>query len=82
MDTATRKPASTGDATANPGSRSPAASPSRYLRCLTPLLAADGRLFAGLSDGQIWESRDGGDSWAAPRLEGERIGSLLALVGT
>jgi photosystem II stability/assembly factor-like uncharacterized protein len=46
------------------------------------LLAADGRLFAGLSDGQIWESRDGGDSWAAPRLEGERIGSLLALVGT
>jgi photosystem II stability/assembly factor-like uncharacterized protein len=46
------------------------------------LLAADGRLFAGLADGQIWESRDRGDSWAAPRLEGERIGALFALAGS
>jgi photosystem II stability/assembly factor-like uncharacterized protein len=43
------------------------------------LLAADGRLFAGLADGQIWESRDRGDSWVPLRLEGERIGALLAL---
>jgi photosystem II stability/assembly factor-like uncharacterized protein len=45
------------------------------------LLAADGRLFAGLADGQIWESPDGGDSWAALRLEGERMDTLVALVG-
>ena len=43
------------------------------------LLATEGRLFAGLADGQIWESADGGDRWAALRLEGERIGSLVAL---
>ena len=29
------------------------------------LLATDGRLFAGLADGQLWESRDRGDSWTA-----------------
>jgi photosystem II stability/assembly factor-like uncharacterized protein len=45
------------------------------------LLAADGRLFAGLADGQIWESRDRGDSWAVLRLEGERMDTLVALVG-
>ena len=44
------------------------------------LLAADGRLFAGFADGQIWESRDGGDSWAALRLEGDALGALVALV--
>jgi len=27
------------------------------------LLATDDRLFAGLSDGQLWESRDRGDTW-------------------
>jgi hypothetical protein len=43
------------------------------------LLASDGRLFAGLADGQIWESRDRGDSWAPLRLEGETLGGLLAL---
>jgi len=43
------------------------------------LLATEGRLFAGLADGQIWETADGGDRWAALRLEGERIGSLVAL---
>jgi photosystem II stability/assembly factor-like uncharacterized protein len=44
------------------------------------LLATDGRLFAGLADGQIWESSDGGDSWAALRLEGDALGALVALV--
>jgi photosystem II stability/assembly factor-like uncharacterized protein len=42
------------------------------------LVAGDGRLFAGLADGQIWESRDGGDSWAAVAVEGE-IPALQAL---
>jgi len=45
------------------------------------LLATDGRLFAGLADGQIWESPDGGESWASLRLQDERIGSLVALTG-
>jgi photosystem II stability/assembly factor-like uncharacterized protein len=43
------------------------------------LVATDGRLFAGLADGQVWESRDRGDSWTALRLEGERLGRLVAL---
>src|SRR5438034_9352336 len=34
------------------------------------LVAADDRLFAGLADGQIWESRDRGDSWRACSLRG------------
>jgi photosystem II stability/assembly factor-like uncharacterized protein len=42
------------------------------------LVASDGRLFAGLSDGQIWESEDRGDSWRALQLD-EPIPSLNAL---
>ena len=34
------------------------------------LLAVAGRLFAGLSDGRVWESTDGGDSWSACRIVG------------
>ena len=45
------------------------------------LLATDSRMFAGLADGQLWESRDRGDSWAATHVEGERIAALLALAG-
>jgi hypothetical protein len=44
------------------------------------LLATDGRLFAGLADGQLWES-SAATFGAAPRLEGELIGALLALGG-
>ena len=44
------------------------------------LLATDGRLFAGFADGQIWESRDSGDSWAALPLQGDALGALVALV--
>jgi hypothetical protein len=44
------------------------------------LCATDGRLFAGLAEGQLWESRDGGDSWSAIRVEGDALGALLALV--
>jgi photosystem II stability/assembly factor-like uncharacterized protein len=40
------------------------------------LVAGDGRLFAGLSDGQIWESPDAGDSWRRCTLA---AGSLTAL---
>jgi photosystem II stability/assembly factor-like uncharacterized protein len=43
------------------------------------LLATDGRLFAGLADGQLWQSLDRGDSWARCRLEGDELGSLVAL---
>jgi photosystem II stability/assembly factor-like uncharacterized protein len=46
------------------------------------LVAADGRLFAGLADGQIWESRDRGDSWRACTFEGDSITALQALVYT
>ncbi len=44
------------------------------------LVAADGRLFAGLADGQIWESDDRGDGWSACTLEGDAITALHALV--
>jgi photosystem II stability/assembly factor-like uncharacterized protein len=45
------------------------------------LLATNGRLFAGLADGQLWESRDRGDTWAPLRLESESVGAVLALAG-
>ena len=43
------------------------------------LLAADGRLFAGLADGQLWESRDRGDTWRASEVVGEELVALVAL---
>jgi photosystem II stability/assembly factor-like uncharacterized protein len=43
------------------------------------LLATGGRLFTGLADGQLWESRDHGDSWTRLRLEGDELPALLAL---
>ena len=43
------------------------------------LVAADQRLFAGLADGQIWESDDRGDSWTPLRLNGDTIPALVAL---
>jgi hypothetical protein len=43
------------------------------------LLAADGRLFAGLADGQLWESRDRGDNWTALQLGGDTLEALFAL---
>jgi hypothetical protein len=43
------------------------------------LLATNGRLFAGLADGNLWESRDHGDSWTPLRLEGDPLPALLAL---
>jgi photosystem II stability/assembly factor-like uncharacterized protein len=43
------------------------------------LVAGEDRLFAGLADGELWESRDRGDTWTRCRLRGDRIGALLAL---
>ena len=43
------------------------------------LVATDGRLFAGLADGQIWESADRGDSWHAIAIEGDAVTELHAL---
>jgi photosystem II stability/assembly factor-like uncharacterized protein len=43
------------------------------------LVATDGRLFAGLADGQLWESRDRGDTWAACEVVGGKLGAVVAL---
>jgi hypothetical protein len=45
------------------------------------LVATDGRLFAGLADGQLWESRDRGDTWAACEVVGEKVAAVVALAG-
>ena len=44
------------------------------------LVATDGRLFAGLADGQLWESRDRGDSWTPLQLRGGALDALVGLV--
>ena len=43
------------------------------------LVATDGRLVAGLADGQLWESPDRGDSWTAMQLQGDTLAAVLAL---
>src|SRR5262245_1561368 len=43
------------------------------------LLAVDGRLFAGLADGQLWQSSDQGESWSRCRLEGDGLSRIVAL---
>jgi photosystem II stability/assembly factor-like uncharacterized protein len=43
------------------------------------LVAHDGRLFAGLADGQIWESTDRGASWQATTAPGDPITTVHAL---
>jgi photosystem II stability/assembly factor-like uncharacterized protein len=45
------------------------------------LVATHGRLFAGLADGQLWESRDRGDTWAACAVVGAELGAVVALAG-
>jgi hypothetical protein len=42
-------------------------------------VAGDGRFFAGLADGQIWESSD---SWRACAIHGDAVPALLALAYT
>jgi photosystem II stability/assembly factor-like uncharacterized protein len=43
------------------------------------LVATDGRLFAGLADGQLWESSNRGENWRACSLEGDAVTRLNAL---
>jgi hypothetical protein len=43
------------------------------------LVATEDRLFAGLAGGELWESRDRGDTWERCQLRGE-LPRLLALV--
>jgi hypothetical protein len=43
------------------------------------LVATSGRLFAGLADGQLWESKDRGDTWRACMLRGDELPAVNAL---
>lgn len=43
------------------------------------LTARDGRLFAGLADGRLYASADGGDSWALVPLAGDTVTRIGAL---
>jgi photosystem II stability/assembly factor-like uncharacterized protein len=43
------------------------------------LVAADGELYAGLSDGRIYRSGDGGDSWEQLALTGDPVARIVAL---
>jgi len=45
------------------------------------LVAGDDRLWAGLSDGTLWESADRGDTWTRCELEGDPLPSIVALAG-
>jgi photosystem II stability/assembly factor-like uncharacterized protein len=45
------------------------------------LVAAEGRLFAGLANGELWESRDRGDTWRRCELS-QPLPGLLALAYT
>jgi photosystem II stability/assembly factor-like uncharacterized protein len=44
------------------------------------LVATLDRLFAGLAGGELWQSRDHGDTWERCELSGGGLGRLLALV--
>jgi BNR/Asp-box repeat len=43
------------------------------------LVATERRLFAGLADGQLWESSDRGETWRACALRGDALTELHAL---
>jgi hypothetical protein len=43
------------------------------------LVATERRLFAGLANGQLWESRNRGDSWTDLQLDGDSLGAIVAL---
>lgn len=46
------------------------------------LLAVNGRLFAGLANGELWESGDRGSTWRRCELSGDRLTRLVALAGS
>jgi hypothetical protein len=43
------------------------------------LVAIEGRLFAGLANGQLWESGDRGDTWTNLQLDGDSLDGVVAL---
>jgi hypothetical protein len=43
------------------------------------LVSTDGRLFAGLANGQLWESGDRGDTWTVAQLDGDSLDAIIAL---
>ena len=43
------------------------------------LLATEDCLVAGLANGQLWGSRDRGDSWTLMRFRGDPLPGVLAL---
>jgi photosystem II stability/assembly factor-like uncharacterized protein len=43
------------------------------------LAVGDGRVFAGLANGELWASGDEGDSWSRLDLEGDALEALVAL---
>ena len=44
------------------------------------LLVSDGQLIAGLANGELWASVDGGDTWRQARVDGDRPTAIVALV--
>jgi hypothetical protein len=46
------------------------------------LAVGDGRVFAGLANGDLWESEDAGNRWHALDLRGNPPGSIVALAAT
>ena len=43
------------------------------------LVATDGGLYAGLSDGRVYVSEDGGDTWSRLSIEGDAVSRIVAL---
>jgi hypothetical protein len=43
------------------------------------LVATGDRVFAGLSDGQLWESRDRGDTWGQCEISSTGLPAVVAL---
>ena len=43
------------------------------------LLAIEGRLFAGLANGELWQSSDRGDTWQRSRLDGDELTAIVAV---
>jgi hypothetical protein len=43
------------------------------------LVATERRLFAGLANGQLWQSGDRGDTWTALQLDGDSLDAIVAL---
>jgi photosystem II stability/assembly factor-like uncharacterized protein len=53
--------------------------PDRFPAMPYALVTAGSRVFAGLANGQLWESPDRGESWRRCALRGEPLGGLNAL---